>query len=406
MRNILPLCVLSMFQFLSLHAASDFPSWGFFGHRLINKMAIFTLPEELFGFYKQNLAYITEHAVDPDKRRYASRFEAVRHYIDLDVWHNDSTAQLPNDFQETLIRHAKYTLVCDRDSIAVQMYIQSDSIYFFPQLKFDCMFAAPFDSFLAYWKQVVAPMYYDDEWAISGADLDDFFLLDCFGKSHVKLLIQDQFSQHGILPYFLQTMQGKITHAFHTKDVKAIIRLSAELGHYLGDAHVPLHTTENYNGQKTGQTGIHAFWETRIPELFADDEYEFHLESATYIRNKAEYFWKIVLHSHSLVEELLRTEKHLSGKLRADKQYCYEARMGRIERMQSPEFARALSDALKGTIEEQMRSAAQALGDCIYTAWVDAGQPVIDGKIEAQISDIETNPKPEQRVGVRPHEND
>ena len=38
----------------------------------------------MFGFYKEHIEYITEHAVDPDKRRYAVEGEAPCHYIDLD----------------------------------------------------------------------------------------------------------------------------------------------------------------------------------------------------------------------------------------------------------------------------------------------------------------------------------
>ncbi|MCB9291128.1 MAG: hypothetical protein H6560_27735 [Lewinellaceae bacterium] len=49
-------------------------------------MAAFTLPPEMIGFFKKNIEFITEHAVDPDKRRYATRHEAVRHYIDIDHW--------------------------------------------------------------------------------------------------------------------------------------------------------------------------------------------------------------------------------------------------------------------------------------------------------------------------------
>ena len=38
----------------------------------------------MFGFYKEHVEYVTEHAVDPDKRRYAVDGEAPCHYIDLD----------------------------------------------------------------------------------------------------------------------------------------------------------------------------------------------------------------------------------------------------------------------------------------------------------------------------------
>ena len=48
------------------HNCSD---WGFFAHKKINRLAIFTLPSEMFGFYKAHADYLTEHSVDADKRR-------------------------------------------------------------------------------------------------------------------------------------------------------------------------------------------------------------------------------------------------------------------------------------------------------------------------------------------------
>ncbi len=59
-------------------------TWGFFAHKQLNRIACFTLPTELIGFYKGNIEFVTEHAVDPDKRRYALTDEAARHFIDLD----------------------------------------------------------------------------------------------------------------------------------------------------------------------------------------------------------------------------------------------------------------------------------------------------------------------------------
>ena len=64
-------------------------NWGFYGHKKINRLAIFTLPSEMFGFYKEHVEYITEHAVDPDKRRYAMDGEAPCHYIDLDHFYHE-----------------------------------------------------------------------------------------------------------------------------------------------------------------------------------------------------------------------------------------------------------------------------------------------------------------------------
>ena len=36
------------------------------------------------------------------------------------------------------------------------------------------------------------------------------------------------------------------------------------LGHYISDLHMPLHTAINYNGQITGNDGIHFRWEERL----------------------------------------------------------------------------------------------------------------------------------------------
>ena len=60
--------------------------WGFFAHKQINKHAVFTLPPAMFPFYKEYIHFITENAVNPDRRRYVVEGEAARHYIDLEYY--------------------------------------------------------------------------------------------------------------------------------------------------------------------------------------------------------------------------------------------------------------------------------------------------------------------------------
>ncbi len=57
----------------------------------------------------------------------------------------------------------------------------------------------------------------------------------------------------GILPWHINRVYYQLRDAFMIRDLKKILRLSAEIGHYIADANVPLHTTENYNGQRAGQ---------------------------------------------------------------------------------------------------------------------------------------------------------
>ena len=84
--------------------------WGFYGHKLINRMAVYTLPSDLIEFYKSNIQFITDHAVDPDKRRYAVNGEAIKHYIDLDAWTGADAKPLSRDLYHAIIYPFKLLL--------------------------------------------------------------------------------------------------------------------------------------------------------------------------------------------------------------------------------------------------------------------------------------------------------
>ena len=79
--RLLPALLLCCFVTATTSSAK---AWGFWAHQRINRMAVFTLPTEMLMFYKKNIEYLTDHAVDPDMRRYAIEGEAARHYIDVD----------------------------------------------------------------------------------------------------------------------------------------------------------------------------------------------------------------------------------------------------------------------------------------------------------------------------------
>lgn len=81
MKRILIFSVLLFFFAIFSQRAS---AWGFYGHKTINKMSVFALPGQLIGFYKSHIEYITEHAVDPDKRTFTDPKEGVRHYMDVE----------------------------------------------------------------------------------------------------------------------------------------------------------------------------------------------------------------------------------------------------------------------------------------------------------------------------------
>src|SRR5690606_41189014 len=136
-----------------------------------------------------------------------------------------------------------------------------------------------------------------------------------------------------------------LTAAFARKDARAILRLAADLGHYIGDINVPLHTTVNYNGQLTGQHGIHAFWESRIPELLSDD-YDFFVGQAEYIENTQLAAWDAVIQAHRAVDSVLRFENELSRRFASDKKYSFLDRANLTTKTYSSDFTNAYSAML------------------------------------------------------------
>lgn len=378
--------------------------WGFYGHKLINRMAVFTLPPELFGFFKKNIEYITEHAVDPDKRRYATKHEGPRHFIDIDHWDKIPFPNVPRDFEEAIIKHCQIKLVFGLDSVYFKKEITQDSFILSTPYLGGIRLGIEYETFVKYWKKVVKPLYYEDEWRLSGYDFDELFGTTYFQKNKVDILIDDHFSEYGIVPYYLEIMMSKLTYAFERKDKQAILRLSAEFGHYIGDANVPLHTTKNYNGQLTNQVGIHAFWESRVPELFAEKEFDFFVGKAEYIEDVRDYIWDIVINAHSHLDSVLAIELRLSKTFDSDKLFCYDERLGRTVRLQCPEYAEAYMRAMGTMVEDQMRSSIISTGSLIYTAWVNAGQPVLDVgsryEVDREIFVPDSNVKP------REHENE
>lgn len=300
--------------------------WGFFGHQRINRLAVFTLPPAQISFYKRHINYLSEAAVNPDRRRYSVVDEAARHYIDLDHYGDSAFRKMPR-----------------------------------------------------FWNEAVAK----------------------YGEDTLKA--------YGVLPWHVYKTYFRLRDALMVRDPDQILKISADLGHYIADAHVPLHTTENYNGQLTGQVGIHAFWESRLPELFADD-YNFLVGKAEYLPNPQLAIWKAIEQAHHAVDSVLLEEKKLQEQI-GFKQHSFETKGRQTVKVYSQEYAHHYHSQLQGMVERQMRAAIKLTGDFWYTAWVDAGQPDLKSLLEYKPTEEELKKRraelalwKEQNLSVRSHE--
>ena len=213
-------------------------------------------------------------------------------------------------------------------------------------------------------------------------DVENFGPLDSIPRSFelAKKKYDDKFlSSNGTLPWRINEIMTKLTKAFKEKRKTEILLLAGDLGHYIGDAHMPLHTSANYNGQLSNQKGIHSLFESSIVGKFGKD-YNYYTGEAQYIENIEIAIWDIIKDSHSLVQPLLLADKKLREKYTENKMYETDEN-GKIVKSKynslvySKEYTNELHEALNGMVEKQIRKAIVNTSNFWYTAWKNAGQP-------------------------------
>lgn len=183
--------------------------------------------------------------------------------------------------------------------------------------------------------------------------------------------------RHGRLPWHILYELRRLEEAFFRRDAAAILRISAELSHYVSDAHVPLHTTSNYNGQFTGQWGVHGLWEQRLPELY-HTRYNLFLQAARYHQRPSEAVWGALAASYAQVAPLLEAERQASIEVGEDRKYSFEKRGTAVVRTYCRQFVAAFNARVGDQVIERLKASCQLVGDFWFTAWVNAGQPDLD----------------------------
>ncbi len=195
----------------------------------------------------------------------------------------------------------------------------------------------------------------------------------------------DTLDKYGTVPWAIQYNYYRLVKAFKAHNDTAILKASADLGHYVADAHVPLHLTMNYNGQLTNQTGIHALWESRIPELFGN-HWNYYVGKARYIDDPLKDAFKICSSSFKEVDSVLRFERALNKTFPPDKKYDTVKRNGKTHRDYSEAYALAYQKMLNKMVQRRIRSSILSVGSFWFSAWVDAGQPDLNKLIAVPLT--------------------
>lgn len=199
----------------------------------------------------------------------------------------------------------------------------------------------------------------------------------------VKKYGKDSLLKYGYVPYYVITMKDRLTAAFRSGNKDSILFYAIDLGHYISDAHVPLHVTENYDGQMTNQKGLHSLWESMIPEIEIKRYDLSSRHKAHYLKHPEKNIWNAVRHSYTLLNQVFNEEKALTKTFTPEEKYRVQMRNGRESKSYTSAFAKAYSEKLGKTINEQLISSANLVADFWYTSWVDAGCPHLNGKVQS-----------------------
>jgi hypothetical protein len=222
-----------------------------------------------------------------------------------------------------------------------------------------------------------------DTWQIAGFDAqeDSHHFLDLdwdgYGKYPFTGLPRDynaaiakfgrqRIEDNGTVPWRVEEMYGNLRRSFEAYERRGpfgrfdILFFSAWLTHYVSDAHVPFHAVFNYDGQLTGQSGIHARFEAFLFERYRD-QWTITATPMAPVKNPRDYIFDVVLQGTQLVPPILKSDLEAIG----DRDEYDDA------------YYAAFFKANRAVLERRLNESIAASAAMITGAWEAAGKPAL-----------------------------
>jgi hypothetical protein len=168
----------------------------------------------------------------------------------------------------------------------------------------------------------------------------------------------------GIAPWAIAEVVDSMSTAMTQGNWDLAKLLTADLCHYVGDLHQPLHCTYNYDGQFTGNGGIHSRYETTMINTY-QAQLTFASDEAVHEPSALEAAFDLAGDSQSLVATLLAADnaaKAAAGGSTSSGTYYAE-----------------LWNRTRAMTNARLSAAAVMTASLVTTAWMDAGMPTVPG---------------------------
>jgi predicted AlkP superfamily pyrophosphatase or phosphodiesterase len=216
-----------------------------------------------------------------------------------------------------------------------------------------------------------------------GEGPNHFLDMDAFGAAPPFSEIPRRESEHrarhgadavekGRLPWRVGEAYQDLVTAFRSGDPAKVLAAAAVVGHYVGDAHVPLHAVLNYDGQLTGQTGFHNRWESEMVERFERQlEADVRPAAVRRVADPVAFTFDILLDSFSRAESAFAADRESAGRQDlADTPFD--------DRYDDLYYAKLYERQGRG-LRARLAASATDIGSLWLSAWDEAGRPALDG---------------------------
>ena len=223
-----------------------------------------------------------------------------------------------------------------------------------------------------------------DTWGLDAANTypqDYWTACGLYGKAEID--------KNGIVPWRIGQYYGKLVRAFKAKNVRDIVETSAWLGHYAADIHVPFHAVANYDGQLSGQKGIHA----RFESVMVEKQIKFE-DLKTHPAHRVA---QVVPTAFAWAHESLKLSLPI---LAADKEaVAKDAAYGDLYYTEFGAKARPIA-------VRRLEEGAQDVASLWYSAWLEAGKPALPDAADVHAGEAPDKPthdpdKPNLAANVR-----
>ena len=183
--------------------------------------------------------------------------------------------------------------------------------------------------------------------------------LERFGMATLK--------RNGLLPWRVAELFGNLRRGFEgfaregAYAPNDVVLFAPVVGHYIQDAHQPLHATINYDGQLTGNHGIRSRFEGDLVERF-ESRLTIAPAPPTAIRNARDAAFDALLSGYPLVDQILKADKESVA----------------AKEVYDDDYFEKFFVKVRPILEQRLSESITATAGMIIGAWEAAGKPALE----------------------------